>query len=83
MNNEELTLIIKKFKKLNRKGRRFNWKKQSTQNLKKRTTEANETIKDVICFKCKKNEHIRPNCPLLKKKKGRTEKYKKALKVET
>jgi len=37
----------------------------------------------VICFECKKNWYIRPNCPLLKKKKGKTDKYKKALKTET
>jgi len=37
----------------------------------------------VIYFECKKNGHVRPNCPLLKKKKGRTEKYRKALKAET
>jgi len=83
MDDEELALMIKKFKKLNRKGRRFNWKKQSTHNFQKRSIEENETIKLVICFECKKKRHIRPNCPLLKKKKGRTKKYKIALKAET
>jgi len=37
----------------------------------------------VICFECKKNGYIRPNCPLLKKNKGKAKKYRKTLKAET
>jgi len=35
MDNEELALIIRKFRKLNEKGRRFNWKKQGSQKFQK------------------------------------------------
>jgi len=45
--------------------------------------EEDEPSKDVICFWYKTNAHIMPNCPLLKKKKAKYEKYKKDLKVET
>jgi len=41
-----------------------------------------ETSNDVICFECKKNAHIKPNCPLLKKTKVKYEKYKKSLKAK-
>jgi len=42
-----------------------------------------ESSKDVICFECKKMGHIKPNYPMLKKNKGKYEKYKKALKAKT
>jgi len=43
--------------------------------------EEDESSKDQICFECKKNEHIKPKYPLLKNKKGKYKKYKKALKA--
>jgi len=45
--------------------------------------ENDEPSKDVICFECKKKEHIKQNYPFLKMKKGKYEKYKKALKAKT
>jgi len=45
--------------------------------------EEDELGKDVICFEYKKNGHIKPNYPLLKKKKGKYEKYKNAQKAKT
>lgn len=83
MDNEELALVIRRFRKLNKNGRRFNWKKQSSQKSQNKSAEDDEFNKDVICFECKNKGHIRPNCPLLKKNRGKVEKYRKALKAET
>ena len=52
-------------------------------NFQKRSSAENEENKDVICFHCKKNWHIKPKCPLIKKNKGNYERYKKALKAKT
>lgn len=83
MDDEELALMIRRFRKLNRKGRRFNSKKQSSQRQHTKSVDDDESKKDIVCFECKKNGHIRPNYPLLKKKKGKAEKSRKALKAET
>ncbi|XP_039169774.1 uncharacterized protein LOC120293995 [Eucalyptus grandis] len=48
MDDEELALMIKKFIRLNRKGRRFNWKKQGLQNFQKKPIEEAETNRDVF-----------------------------------
>ena len=77
--DEELTLIIKKFKKMKKQGKMLKGKKF---NEKKKICDEAEVAKDVICFHCKKRGHIKTNCPLLKKKNGKYEKVKKALKVE-
>ena len=77
--DEELALIIKKFKKMKKKGKMLKGKKF---NEKKKICDEAEVAKDVICFHCKKRGHIKTNCPLLKKKNGKYEKVKKALKVE-
>ncbi|XP_071723927.1 uncharacterized protein [Rutidosis leptorrhynchoides] len=83
MDDEELALMIRRFRKLNRKGRRFNSKKQSFQRQQTKSVDDEEPNKDVVCFECKKKGHIKPNCPLLKKKRGKAEKFRKALKEET
>ncbi|XP_071724666.1 uncharacterized protein [Rutidosis leptorrhynchoides] len=83
MNDEELALMIRRFRKLNRKGRRFIPKKQSSQRQQTKSVDDEEPNKEVVCFECKKKGHIRPNCPLLKKKRGKAEKFRKALKAET
>lgn len=83
LDDEKLALMIRKFRKLNRKERKYNWRKQGTQRSQNKSTKDNEFNKYVICFECKKKGHIRPNCPLLKKKKGNTEKFKEALKAKT
>ncbi|XP_071724109.1 uncharacterized protein [Rutidosis leptorrhynchoides] len=83
MDDEELALMIRRFRKLNRKGRRFNSKKQSFQRQQTKSVDDEEPNKDVVCFECKKKGHIRPNCPLLKKKRGKAEKFRKSLKAET
>jgi len=44
--------------------------------------EEDESIKDVIGFKCKKEGHIKPNCSLLKKK-GKIRELQKGIKIET
>ena len=61
-----------KIREKNLKGKKLIEKKKSV----------DETSKDVICFHCRKRGHIKPNCPLLKKK-FKFEKAKKALKAET
>lgn len=38
--------------------------------------------KNVVCYQCKKPKHIKPDRPLLKKRKGKYEKKKQALKAE-
>lgn len=83
LDDEELALMIRRFGKLNSKGKMFNWKKQGNQRFQNKSNEDNETNKGVICFKCKKKWHIRPNYPLLKKKKEKAKKFKKALKAKT
>jgi len=57
MDDEELALIIRRFKKLNRKGRRFDPKKQSFQKQQTKSVDDDESNKDVVCFECKKNGH--------------------------
>jgi len=39
--------------------------------------------KDIVSYECRKPRHIKPECPSIKKKKGKFEKMTKALKVET
>ena len=65
---------------MKKKGRNFEGKKPFE---KKKTLDETEKSKEIICFQCKKRIHIKPNCPLLKKKKSKFEKAKKALKAET
>jgi len=43
----------------------------------------NNEGKYLIYFECRKKCHIKPNCPLFKKRKGKFEKKKKTLKAET
>lgn len=113
LNDEEIALLVKRFKKFNRNNRsssnQMNSQRRgmedgqqsfqkhrlsnSQQNFQRRrpryyqqntlrqSTEAEGQYADVTCFNCKKKGHIKPDCPLLKK--GRDEKYKRALKAET
>ena len=77
VDDEELALFIKKYKKMKIKGRNLKGKKPF-----EKKNALDEKSKEVICFHCRKRGHIKPNCPLLKKK-TKFEKAKKALKVET
>ena len=61
------------------KGRNIQGKKPFE---KKKTFDEPKKSKEIICFHCRKRGHIKPNCPLLKKK-TKFEKAKKALKAET
>ena len=79
VDDEELALFIKKYKKMKIRGRNLKGKKLIE---KKKSVDETEKSKDVICFHCRKHGHIKPNCPLLKKK-TKFEKAKKALKAET
>ena len=76
VDDEELALYIKKYKKMKIKGRNLKGKKLFE---KKKSVDETERL---ICFHCRKCGHIKPNCPLLKKK-TKFEKAKKALKAET
>ena len=52
---------------------------------KRRPYQNKEELKsrDLVCYEYRKPGYIMPNCPLLKKRKGKYERKKKALNVET
>lgn len=81
--DEEPALLVKKFIKMNKKARKFKGKKPFKQIDQKKTNDEGGEGKDVIYFQCRKRGDIKPNCPLLKKRKGKFEKFKRALKEET
>lgn len=62
-----------------KKGKNFKGKKQMKLSEKRKFSKG----KEVVCFERKKLGHIKLECPLLKKKKEKAEKKKRALKAET
>lgn len=56
LDDEKLALMIRKFKKLNRKERKYNWRKQGTQRSQNKSTEDNEFNKDVICSNARRKD---------------------------
>ncbi|XP_057996593.1 uncharacterized protein LOC131175914 [Hevea brasiliensis] len=74
-----MAMLARKFKRAFKKGG-SKYKK-----FLKKYTPKDKRFKDskeeVVCYECHKLGHIKPKCPLLKKKKGKEDRSKKAMKV--
>ena len=68
--DDEMAMIIRKFKRFLKKDKNF------TRRAPKETDTKKESI---ICFKCKKPGHVKVDCPLLKK--GHKKSKKRAMKA--
>ncbi|XP_057994452.1 uncharacterized protein LOC131174695 [Hevea brasiliensis] len=76
---DEMAVLARKFKRAFKKGG-SKYKK-----FLKKYTPKDKHFKDskeeIVCYECHKPGHIKPKCPLLKKKKGKEDRSKKAMKV--
>ena len=66
--DDDLVIIMRKFKKFMKRKRRFNRKPIKKGEISRYKEKEKENIKDQgpVCYECKKPRHLRYDCPLLK-----------------